>query len=628
MSDAVRQDLRNFAIIAHIDHGKTTLVDAMLAQSGIFRDHEARPERVLDSSDQERERGITIMAKNTAVDYRGVKLNILDTPGHADFGGEVERVLTLADGVVLLVDAAEGPLPQTRFVLSKAFSAGLRPIVVINKIDRQDARPAEVLDKVYDLFIDLGADEDALDFPVVYAAGRDGVATRSLEQPSHNLEPLFETILEYVPAPPDRRDGPLAVLIANTEYDDYVGRVAIGRVVAGRIRRNQDVFRRDRSGEPRPARVMRLYTFDGLARTETEEVAAGDIVALAGIEGVEIGDTLTDDPEAPALARIEVDPPTLRMTFMVNNSPFSGREGKYVTSRQIRDRLAKAAEQNVSLKVTDGETPEQFEVAGRGELQLAVLVETMRREGYEVQLSKPEVVTRMIDGERSEPMERAEVDVPEDYIGVVSEKLSARKGQMLGMTPAGGGRVRLDFRIPSRGLVGYRSEFLTDTRGTGIMNTLVDGWAPYQGRVARRPNGALVSDRAGRTTPYAIFNLQPRGRMFVMPGTEVYEGMIVGEHARESDLPVNVCREKKLTNIRAAGKDENVVVTGVRSMSLEAAIEWIDEDELVEVTPIAIRLRKKIMRAALRPKRTAYRAADEMQDRGAALRSTATGGEG
>ena len=610
MSDAVRQDLRNFAIIAHIDHGKTTLVDAMLAQSGIFRDHEARPERILDSNDQERERGITIMAKNTAVDYRGVKLNILDTPGHADFGGEVERVLTLADGVVLLVDAAEGPLPQTRFVLSKAFAAGLRAIVVINKIDRQDARPAEVLDEVYDLFIDLGADEDALEFPVVYAVGRDGIATRALEEPSDNLAPLFETILEHVPAPADRRDEPLAVLIANTEYDDYVGRVAIGRVVSGRIRRNQDVFRVDQDGVAHPARVMRLYTFDGLGRTETEELGAGDIVALAGIENVEIGDTLTDDPERPSLPRIEVDPPTLRMMFIVNNSPFSGREGKYVTSRQLRDRLRKAAEQNVSLKIADGETPEQFEVAGRGELQLAVLVETMRREGYEVQLSKPEVVTRTIDGQLCEPMERVFIDIPEDYIGVVSEKLSARKGQMLGMNHAGSGRVRLDFRIPSRGLVGYRSEFLTDTRGTGILSTLVDGWAPHQGKVARRPNGAIVSDRAGKTTPYAIFNLQPRGRMFLKPGTEVYEGMIVGEHARESDLPVNVCREKKLTNIRAAGKDENVVVTGVRTMSLEEAIEWIDEDELVEVTPVAIRLRKKIMRAALRPKRTADRGED------------------
>lgn len=603
MTAALRTDMRNFAIVAHIDHGKTTLVDAMLRQSGIFRENEAVTDRVMDSNDQERERGITIMAKNTAVNYRGTKLNILDTPGHADFGGEVERVLTLADGVILLVDAAEGPLPQTRFVLEKAFKAHLTPIVVINKIDRQDARAEEVLDEVYDLFIDLEADEDALEFPVIYAVGRDGIAKRSLDDPSENLEPLFETILEAIPAPVDRRQEPLQVRISNTEYDDYVGRLAVGRVQAGVIRRNQQVHVHEADGSLAQAKIMRLYTFDGLKRVEVDEVGAGDIMALAGIDVVHIGDTVVEDPETPSLERIEVDPPTLRMNFWVNNSPFAGREGKYVTSRQVRDRLMKAAQQNVSLRVKDGDTPDYFEVAGRGELQLSVLVESMRREGYEVQLSKPEVVTTEIDGVLHEPMERVFIDVPDEYIGVLTEKLSNRKGTMVEMHHLGSGRVRLEFRIPSRGLIGFRSEFLTDTRGTGIMSSLVDGWAPHMGQVARRPNGALVSDRAGKTTPYAVFNLQPRGRMFLGTGVDVYEGMIVGEHARESDLDVNICREKKLTNIRAAGKDENVVVTAAKKITIESSIEWIDEDELVEVTPESIRLRKKQLKINLRPKR-------------------------
>lgn len=597
--------------MAHIDHGKTTMVDAMLNQSGIFRENAERVERVMDSGDQERERGITILAKNTSVDYKGVKLNILDTPGHADFGGEVERVLTLADGVLLLVDAAEGPLPQTRFVLGKAFESGLKPIVVINKIDRPDARPAEVLDEIYDLFIDLEADEDDLDFPVVYAIGRDGIAKAQLEDESNTLEPLFEMILKHIPAPPERRSEPLQLLIANTEYDDYVGKVAIGRITAGSIRRNQPVYIHRREGDPLPAKAMRLYSFDGLGRVETDEAAAGDIVALAGAEGVEIGDSIVADLETPPLTRIEVDPPTLRMTFWANNSPFSGREGKYVTSRQLRDRLIKAAKQNVSLRVTDGPTPDQFDVAGRGELQLAVLIEAMRREGYELMVSKPEVVLKEIDGVVHEPMERLVVDVPEDYIGVVTEKLSNRKGQLQTMENKGTGRVKIHYIVPSRGLIGLRSEFLTDTRGTGIMNSLFHGWAPHHGRVARRATGALVSDRKGKTTPYALFNLQPRGRLFVGAGIEVYEGMIVGEHSREADLDVNVCREKKLTNIRAANKDENVVLTSARRMSLEECIEFIDEDELIEVTPETIRLRKKELRCNMREKRTAYRKEQE-----------------
>ncbi len=602
-NSTARSDIRNFAIVAHIDHGKTTLVDSMLGQAGIFQKHESRVDRVLDNNDQERERGITILAKNTAIEYKGIKLNILDTPGHADFGGEVERVLTLADGVLLLVDASEGPLPQTRFVLSKAIALGLKPIVVINKIDRSDARAPEVLDEVYDLFIDLGADEDALEFPVVYAIGREGIAKDNLEDESKNLQPLFEAILEHIPPPPEKRQDPLQVLIANTEYDDYVGRIAIGRVVSGSIRRNQQLWAIGQGGKLKPAKVMRLYTFSGLGRTEAEDAGAGDIIAIAGVEHIEIGDTIVGDEKTQALPRITVDPPTLRMNFVVNNSPFAGKEGKYITSRQIRERLTKAAKQNVAIQVKDGETPDQFEVAGRGELQLAVLVESMRREGYEIQLSKPEVVTKTIDGKLFEPTERLNIDVPEEYIGVVTEKLAPRKGKMEKMENNGSGRVKIEFVIPSRGLIGFRSDFLTDTRGTGILNSLFEGWAPHAGPVARRPTGAIVSDRMGKTTPYALFNLQPRGQLFIGSGVEVYEGMIVGEHTRENDLTVNAVREKKLTNIRAAGKDENTILSTPRTMSLEDAIEFIDEDELLEVTPESIRLRKKELRTSFRPKR-------------------------
>lgn len=597
--------IRNFAIVAHIDHGKTTLVDAMLSQSGIFRSNEARVDRVMDSDDQERERGITIMAKNTAVMFEDTKLNILDTPGHADFGGEVERVLTLADGVLLLVDAAEGPLPQTRFVLSKAFEAKLPPIVVINKIDRNDARPEQVLDEVYDLFIELGADEDALEFPVVYAIGRDGVAKRSLDDGSRDLKPLFETIVNHLPPPQAEAEAPLQALIANTEYDDYVGRVAIGRVVAGRLLKGQPAWVLKKDDEKVQARITKLYAFEGLKRQEMEQVEAGDIVALAGIEAVGIGDTVVGDPETPALPRIEVDPPTLRMMFSVNTSPLAGRDGKYVTSRQIRERLQKAAAQNVSIRVHDTDSPDTFEVAGRGELQLAVLAEQLRREGYEMGLSKPQVVLQEEDGQMLEPVERATIEVPDDFIGTVTEELARRKGTMVTMQPTGTGRTRLEFRIPSRGLIGYRSQFLTATRGQGILFTLFDGWMPHVGVVGRRPTGAMVADRSGKATAYALFNLQPRGKMFVRPGTEVYEGMVVGEHSRENDLDVNVLREKKLTNVRAAGKDEAIALTSVQDFSLEQAIEFIDEDELVEVTPTAIRIRKRELRAAFRPKRTA-----------------------
>lgn len=600
--------IRNFAIIAHIDHGKTTLVDAMLAQSGIFQAHQDRPDRVMDSFDQERERGITILAKNTAVFYGDTKLNILDTPGHADFGGEVERVMTLADGAILLVDAAEGPLPQTRFVLQKAMAANLKIIVVINKIDRGDARAAEVLDEVYDLFIDLGADEGDLDFPVLYAIGRDGVAKRALDDPSDNLKPLFETILNEIPSPKVAPEAPFRMRVANTEYDDYVGRLAVGCVESGSVKLNQAVHVFSREGK-KQGRLVRLYSFRGLAREEQSEIGAGDIVALAGLESVEIGDTISTDPEATPLPRIEVDPPTIRMTVHVNDSPFAGREGKYVTSRQLGARLRKAAEQNVAIRVEQGAAPDQFDVAGRGELQLAVLVEEMRREGYELAMSRPEAVVREEDGVRLEPYERLTVDVPSDFIGDVSENLSGRRGKMLDMQHHGD-RVRMVFLIPSRGLIGFRGEFLTMTRGQGVNSSVVDSWAPEEGVIAGRKNGALVSDRVGKTTPYAIFNLQPRGRLFIPPGTEVYEGMIVGEHARENDLDVNICREKKLTNIRAAGKDENVILSPAKVLTLESAMEFIDEDELMEVTPNSIRLRKRVLAANIRPKRGAERRVD------------------
>ena len=600
---ARRDDIRNFAIIAHIDHGKTTLVDAMLAQAGVFRNNETVPERVLDSDAQERERGITIFAKNTAVHYRGVKLNILDTPGHADFGGEVERVLTLADGVVLLVDASEGPLPQTRFVLEKAIAAGLPPIVVLNKIDRKDARPEEVLDEICDLFIDLDASEGALDFPVLYAIARDGIARLDPNDDGTNLAPLFEAIVAHIPPPADHRDEPLRAIVANTAYDDYVGRIAIGRIEAGTLRAGQAVHLLGDEGRVTPGRVMRLYGFDGLRRTEVDEASSGDVFAVAGLDAVAIGDTIVEDAATPALPRIHVEPPTLRMTFLVNDSPFAGREGKYLTSRQLRERLFKAAAQNVSLRVVDGATPDRFDVTGRGELQLAVIVETMRREGYELQLSKPEVVTKRIDGRLHEPVEQVTIDVPEPYIGTVTEKLGPRGGRMRKMGPPRSGRVRLEFTIPSRGLIGFRSQFLTDTRGTGLLTSVVDGWAPHLGAIERRATGTIVSDRAGTTTPYALFHLEPRGILFVPPNTEVYEGMVIGEHTRENDLDVNAIREKKLTNFRAAGKDENVALTPPRTMTIEQAIEFIDEDELVEVTPTQLRLRKKQLACNIRPRR-------------------------
>jgi len=594
---ATRDDVRNLAIIAHVDHGKTTLVDAMLWQSGIFREHQAVAERVLDSIDLERERGITIMAKNTSVVYRGVTINVVDTPGHADFGGEVERTLKLVDGVLLLVDAAEGPLPQTRFVLTKALAAGLPPIVVINKIDRADARPAEVLDEIYDLFIDLDASEEQLGFPVVYANARAGRVRRAPDGPDETLVPLFEEILRTVPPPRYDPEAPLQMLVTTIDYDDYVGRLAIGRVVAGELIRGQEAARCRLDGTVEPVKVVNLYGYQGLDRVPVERARPGDIVAVSGVEEISIGETLADPDDPRPLPAIQVDEPTLAMVFTVNDSPLAGREGAHVTSRKLKERLDREALGNPAIRVGPTEAPEAFEVAGRGELQLAIVIEMMRREGYELAVGKPRVLTRTIDGKRHEPMELLLVDCPEAAIGAVTSLVGERKGRMTRMVNHGSGRVRMEFRIPARGLIGFRTAFLTETRGTGIMNHLFDGWEPWQGEIAHRPTGSLVSDRVGRATAYAIEHLQPRGTLFVAPGAEAYEGMIVGEHARANDLDVNVTRERKLTNIRSSTSEELVRLTPPRILNLEQALEFIGEDELVEVTPEAIRLRKRILPA-------------------------------
>jgi GTP-binding protein len=592
---------RNIAIIAHVDHGKTTLVDAMLWQSGTFRENQKVQERVMDSNALERERGITILAKNTAVRYGGIKINIVDTPGHADFGGEVERTLRMVDGVLLLVDAAEGPLPQTRFVLKKALELGLTPILVINKIDRADARAPEVLNEVYDLFIDLDATEDQLGFPVFYTDARKGIARRALDDGSTDLRPLFEEIVKALPAPKGDPEAPLQFLVTNLDYSDYVGRLAVGRIFNGRLKVGGGLGLAVRDGVV-PVKVSTVYTHEGLKRVDVEEALAGDIVAVAGLEDVSIGDTLVNLERPTPMRRIVVDEPTMAMVFSVNNSPFGGREGDYVTSRQIRGRLEKEALHNVGIGLDLSQT-DAFKVMGRGELQLAVLIETMRREGYELSVSKPEILTREIHGKVHEPMELVVVDCPDEFVGVVTQKLGTRRGRMLKMTNPGHGRVRMEFRIPSRGLIGFRSEFLTDTRGTGILNHLFDGYEPWQGAVPGRTTGALVADRTGKTTTYALFHLQPRGILFVGPGVECYEGMIVGENSRENDLDVNVTREKKLTNMRAAGADEALRLVPPREITLERALEWIDTDELVEVTPTQIRVRKRVLAANQRPKK-------------------------
>jgi GTP-binding protein len=598
-----RNDIRNIAIIAHVDHGKTTLVDAMLRQSGTFRENEQIRDRVMDSMDLERERGITIMAKNTAVRYGDVKINIVDTPGHADFGGEVERVLKMVDGVMLLVDAAEGCLPQTRFVLRKALESRLPTIAVVNKIDRQDARPAEVVDEIYELFLDLDATDAQIEFPILYAVSRDGVAKKSLTDDSRDLRPLFDQIVETIPAPVALREDSLQLLVANLDYSDYVGRISIGRISSGEIAVGEQIAIVKRDGSIEKTRVSQLYVFEGLKRTPVERAGVGDIVALAGIENIEIGETITSADNPQPLPVIAVDEPTISMIFGVNNSPFAGREGKFVTSRQIKERLDKEILGNVAIRVEATDSPDQFKVSGRGELQLAILIEMMRREGYEVMVSKPEVVTRK-DGTRVlEPIEQVVVDCPDEFIGVVTEALGRRKGQMTKMVNHGTGRVRLEFETPSRGLIGFRNEFLTETKGTGLLNTIFLRWGEWMGEMRGRSTGSLVADRIGETTTFALFNLQERGTLFARPGTKVYEGMVIGENARAVDLDVNAIKEKKLTNMRASSADEAMRLVPVKELSLEQALEFIADDELVEVTPQTIRLRKRVLRANERPKR-------------------------
>jgi GTP-binding protein len=588
----VREDLRNLAIIAHVDHGKTTLADAMLWQSGIFRANEQVAERVLDSLDLEREKGITIMAKNMAITYKGVKINIVDTPGHADFGGEVERTLNLVDGVMLLVDATEGPLPQTRFVLGKALEKGLPAIVVINKIDREDRRPQEVLNEIYDLFIDLDATEEQLEFPVLYTNAKAGIALTEPEGEGRDLTPLFEAILATIPPPRYDPTAPLQFLITSLDYSDYVGLIAVGKIVNGALKRGQEVTLMKQGQPAGKAHLSVIYNFEGLEKNEPEMIAAGDLAAVAGVPAAFIGDTLSDPEHPKALPGIRVEEPTISMVFSVNTSPLAGKEGKLLTSRHLKERLEKEVLYNVSIKVEPGETKDAFKVSARGELQLAVLIEMMRREGFELSLSKPRVITRERDGKLSEPVELAVVDIPEEFIGIVTEKMAARRGRMVKMINHGSGRVRLEFNIPSRGLIGFRGQFLNDTRGTGLLNAILEGFTPYAGEIGGRPNGALIADRPGKAVGYAIFHLQPRGTIFVQPGDPVYRGMIVGENTRSEDMWVNITKEKKLTNIRAAGSDEALRLVPHRRFSLEQAMEFINDNEQVEVTPGAIRLRK------------------------------------
>ncbi len=598
-----RKDIRNIAIIAHVDHGKTTLVDAMLRQSGTFRENEQVPDRVMDSMDLERERGITIMAKNTAVHYRDVKINIVDTPGHADFGGEVERVLTMVDGVMLLVDAAEGCLPQTRFVLRKALEARLRAIAVVNKIDRQDARPEEVVNEIYELFLDLDATDEQIEFPILYSVSREGTAKRNLADESKNLKPLFDQIVETIPAPRQIRNDSLQLLVANLDYSEYVGRLAIGRIFSGEIAIGDQVSVAKPDGSFEKVRVSQLYAFEGLKREPVQRAAFGEIVALAGVDNIEIGDTITSVDNPQPLPVIAVDEPTISMIFGVNNSPFAGKDGRFVTSRQVKERLDKEILGNVAIRVEETESPDQFKVSGRGELQLSILIEMMRREGYELQVSKPEAITRQSNGRILEPIEQVVIDCPEEFIGVVTEAVGRRKGQMTKMVNHGTGRVRLEFETPSRGLIGFRNEFLTETKGTGLLNTLFLRWGDWQGVLRGRSTGSLVADRTGETTTYALFNLQERGTLFIRPGTKVYEGMIIGENARAVDLDVNAVKEKKLTNMRAASADEAMRLVPPKELLLEQAIEFIGDDELVEVTPDNIRLRKRVLRSNERPKR-------------------------
>ncbi len=597
------QNLRNIAIIAHVDHGKTTLVDAILKQSGIFRANQEVVERVMDSNDLERERGITILAKNTALFFRDTKINIVDTPGHSDFGGEVERALRMVDGVVLLVDASEGPLPQTRYVLQKALAAKLPPVIVLNKIDRADARAKEVLDEIYDLFIDLDATEDQLDFPVIYTNAREGVAHRTPGDGSRDLLPLFETIVEKIPAPAGDPAATLQLQVMNLDYSEFLGRIAIARVFNGTLTRGSEVGIAKLDGKIQSTRITKLFTFRGLERDEAEQVVAGDVVAIAGVEGIQIGESIIDLANPDPLEPLIIDEPTLAMIFTVNSGPLSGREGSYLTSRDLRGRLQKELLTNVSIRVEDTDTPESFRVLGRGELQLAILIETMRREGFELMVGKPEIVVRNENGRKLEPQERLVIDVADNFIGIIMETLGSRRGEMTKMSNHGSGRVRLEFRIPSRGLIGLRSQLLTDTRGTALIHSIFEGWIDYGGDMALRPTGALVADRAGVSTAYALWGIQERGELFIGPALDVYEGMIVGENSREQDMEVNITREKKLTNMRSSSADEAIRLIPHRELSLEQAIEFIADDEYVEITPKSIRLRKKVLQANKRPRR-------------------------
>ncbi|TWG29931.1 GTP-binding protein [Geobacillus sp. C56-T2] len=598
-----RMDIRNIAIIAHVDHGKTTLVDQLLRQSGTFRENEQVAERVLDRNDLERERGITILAKNTAVLYKGTRINILDTPGHADFGGEVERIMRLVDGVLLVVDAYEGCMPQTRFVLKKALEQQLVPIVVVNKIDREFARPTEVVDEVIDLLIELGATEEQLDFPVVYTSALRGTSSLDPERQDGDMTALFETIIDHIPAPVDNREGPLQFQVALLDYNEYVGRIGIGRVFRGAMKTGQQVALIKRDGSVKLFRVTKLFGFIGLKRIEIEQAQAGDIVAIAGMEDINVGETVCPPDHQEPLPPLHIDEPTLKMTFLVNNSPFAGREGKYVTARKLEERLRTQLETDVSLRVEPTESPDAWIVSGRGELHLAILIESMRREGYELQVSKPEVIVKDIDGVRCEPIERVVIDIPEEYTGAIMESLGSRKGELVDMVHGDNGQVRLVFYVPSRGLIGYRSEFLSLTRGYGILNHSFDHYAPlHPGAIGGRRQGVLVSMETGKATAYSIMQLEDRGTIFVEPGTEVYEGMIVGEHNRENDLVVNICREKHVTNVRSSTKEQTVTMKKPRLLTLEEALEYLSDDEYCEVTPASIRLRKKILSKSEREK--------------------------
>ena len=602
MEKTIRSDIRNIAIIAHVDHGKTTLVDGLLRQSGTFRSNENIEERVMDSNELERERGITILSKNTAVLYNGIKINIVDTPGHADFGGEVERVLKMVDSVLLVVDASEGPMPQTRFVLKKALDLQLKPIVVINKIDKPDSRIDEVIDEILDLFIELGADEEQLDFPLVYSSAKQSVAKYSINDESEDFTPLFETIINHVKPPEGYPDEPLQMIVTTIEYDEYVGRIALGRIVRGRIKYGQNVSVCKRDGAVQNVKIGRVYSFIGLKRIEVEEASLGDIIAVSGICDINIGETICDSQHPDPLPFVNIEEPTISMTFSVNNSPFAGREGEYVTSRHLRARLFKELETNVAMRVKETDSPDTFEVSGRGELHLSILIETMRRQGYEFQVSKPNVIYKEIYGVKHEPIEYLIIDVPEEFMGVVMEKLGTRKAEMINMSTNSDGYLRLEFKIPSRGLIGYRSQFLTDTKGNGIMHHVFYGYEEYKGEVPERQRGSLVAFESGETTTYGLYNAQERGNLFIGPGTQVYEGMIVGENAKSDDIDVNVCKKKHVSNMRASGSDEALRLTPYIDLSLEQCLEFIAADELVEITPKSIRLRKKTLDGSLRAK--------------------------